>query len=255
MERGCSSATQQWSFEHYFHCYLSQRSKDPLFQVGLQAISLSPHRFSEIQEGFFHGCVLPMLAVWLFSGYWWVYRGTCTWVLPKLQSIMCNCGNVTNMCRGQYVWCMHTQTHSHIYIALAHTLLPAVCVSLSYHMCTQIHNKQGVMRTELLSGSAATKHNVASVIQAAENTQITTPSLEFQLACYEGLEKRCKTNNFRGGQRCTQGDLFELEQSPQCCCSVLDAQVYFQFQARHLSEEDWRCWKQHLLRWKIIISE
>lgn len=51
-------------------------------------------------------------------------------------------------------------------------------------------------------------------------------------------KERCKTNNSRGAQRCTHWDLFELEQSPQCCCSVLDAQVYSQFHACHLSTED-----------------
>lgn len=98
------------------------------------------------------------------------------------------------------------------------------------------------MGKELLSGSAAAKHIVAFVIQAAENAHIPTARPELQLACYEGLgkkkKKRCKTNNFRRALRGTHRDLFELEQSPQCCCSVLDSKVYLQFHARHLSEED-----------------
>ena len=42
------------------------------------------------------------------------------------------------------------------------------------------------MGKEVLSGSAAAKHAVASVIQAAGNAQITAPSPELRLAWYEG---------------------------------------------------------------------
>lgn len=84
------------------------------------------------------------------------------------------------------------------------------------------------MGKELLSGSATAKHAVASVIQAAEKAQITTPSPELRLACYEGTGKRKKKK--KGVKQITfeepasaRTDLFELEQSPQCCCSVLDA--------------------------------
>lgn len=40
--------------------------------MGLEAISPSPKSFTEIQdseEDFFHGRVLPVSAVWLFSKY------------------------------------------------------------------------------------------------------------------------------------------------------------------------------------------
>lgn len=131
----------------------------------------------------------------------------------------------------------HRCIHTHLHLQIC-ACPPSLWVSWSW---PSAHMKQGVMGKELLSGSAAAKHIVASVIQASESPQITTtPSPELQLACNEAWKKkeRCKTNNSRGAQRCTHWDLFELEQSPQCCCSVLDAQVYLQFHACHLSTED-----------------
>lgn len=65
------------------------------------------------------------------------------------------------------------------------------------------------MRLEPFSGSAAAKRIVTSVMQAAENVQITAHSPELQLAravkCYK---KRCKTRTFEGAQH---RDLLELD--------------------------------------------
>lgn len=197
--------------------------KGPPYQVGLEAISLSPQSFRRIQEWFFHGRVLPASAMWLFSKYWQVARD------PHMSSSEAAINHVWPWkCNSHIQRTMHTavctksQRHTHPHTSIC-ACPPALFVSWCCHKCTQTHNKQGVLGKELLSGSAAAKHIVASVIRAAENAQITAPSPELHLACYEGPKKRCKTNNFRGAQRCTHGDLFELEQSPQCCCSVLDA--------------------------------
>lgn len=44
-----------------------------------------------------------------------------------------------------------------------------------------------------------------------------------------GGEEMNKTNNWRGAQWCKRRDLFDLEQSPRCCSSVLDALVHLLF--------------------------
>lgn len=90
------------------------------------------------------------------------------------------------------------------------------------------------MGKELLSGSAAAKHAVVSVIQAAEKAQITTTSPELQLACHEGLGERGKKNlEERGGARAE----IHLKRSGARRVAALSLvpEVYFHFHARHLS--------------------
>lgn len=161
------------------------------FQEGLEAISLLPQRFrKKIHGWFFHGRVLPVLAVWLFSKYWHVSRD------PHMSRSEAAINHVwlqkCNKHVQQTIHAVHARsgvqriTKTHTRLRYAHVHLFSLSLDLALrHTTTQVWWEK-----ELLSGSVVAKNTVASVIQAAENAQITTPSPELQLACYEGLGKK-----------------------------------------------------------------
>lgn len=74
MGHGRNSTTQQGGLPAFFSLLFESAIKELPFQVELGAMSLSPQRFLEIQEWFFHGCVSVVFAVWLVSKYWRVPR-------------------------------------------------------------------------------------------------------------------------------------------------------------------------------------
>lgn len=136
----------------------------------------------------------------------------------------------------------HSDLHTYI-IKCVHECMSSwsffFFVSDSSDNSAKIHTTSKVWKEKSCCQVQRLQNTSPSVIQAAEEAQITTQSPELQLACNEGLKKtRCKTNTFRRSQWWKHADLFELEQSLGCCCSVLDAEVYLQFHAHHLSEED-----------------
>lgn len=97
------------------------------------------------------------------------------------------------------------------------------------------------MGKEVLSGSAAAKHTVASVIQAAENAQITAPSPELRLACYEGpgeKKKGVKQITFEEPGGASTEIYLNWSRARSVVALSLMLKFYFQFHARHLSEGD-----------------
>lgn len=196
MEHRTNSVAQQRSSQYYFYCYLSQRSKDHHTKWDSR---LFPHHQGASEKFMIHERIFStavcfqcrLCGCFASTGR---QQGIPTWVALKLQSIMCDRGSVTTMQSWQYTHtqpcalnhrCIHTHTHLQICACP-----PSLWVSWSR---PSVHMKQGVMGKELLSGSAAAKHIVASVIQASESTQITTtPSPELQLACNEAWEKKRK---------------------------------------------------------------
>ena len=127
MERGHKSTAQQWSSQHYFHCYLSQRSKDRHSKWDLRLFPCRHRGSVKFKNDF-------SVAVCVFQ----VLVGTegTPQVVLKLQSIMCDCRNVTNT----YIWqCTPT--------------------CLDIHVLTWMHSdtQHGVLRKERLAGFSGWK--------------------------------------------------------------------------------------------------
>lgn len=235
MERWTNAVAQQRSSQYYFYCYLSQRSKDHHTKWDSR---LFPHhqRASEkfmIQERIFSTAVCFQCRLCGCFPSTVRQRGIPTWVALKLQSIMCDRGSVTTMQSWQYTHtqpcalnhrCIHTLTSSDM--CMSTFALSLLILTVSSHEA-----RRDGKRTAVRFSGCKTHRRICnpSIWEHADYYySVSWVSAGMQ----RSLEKKRKgvkqiTPEEPSGARTEI--YFELEQSLQCCCSVLDAQVYSQF--------------------------
>lgn len=100
------------NFQHHFHSCLSQRLKGgrgtiPNGTWGYFPAAAETYWNPRMCFFFFYSCLPTVFPEWVSPNTLQRYQGTCTWVAQELQSIMCDCWNVTYLER-QYTQCVHT---------------------------------------------------------------------------------------------------------------------------------------------------